>query len=811
MKNVMSVIVVMIVFAAGCGGGEIGSKSSQASNSVCKYDTYKCDGNSSYLCGYSGDDLLWILSAKCSNGCDSSTGKCKSANSSSGSSSNNDAETRRVNCQGLPENAEWNTVSTITQTWNGSSWLPVVQGTYNEISSTKECRFKCKKNYTWSGSKCRADSRVSNCTGLPANAEWNTVSNITQTWNGASWQPTTTGKYNKTPSSTECRYQCVRGYFWSGSSCVDPCESNPCRKIDNRPPDGGCISLDSENYKCECSEGFIWNGSVCIDPCSPNPCRGKEKATGICNVNEHSEVFYTCECLDTFTWNDKKHECLNPCDPNPCIGIENSTETCIKVDNFTTYSCECKDTFTWNDTEHECLSADSSCLLDASLINSDAEKYFGYKGIGKINPGDVAEPEWASLVKFALEGIEGKDLDYADNYSFFFETTLTGNDGSDILSVAVEALGDPNMSSDRFTTIAFAAVPIQYIDALKEAGADVFPSAPITQVIDLAFTSDNVYAKQCMIGVNKYAMSEDFAQEMPVGQFQVCYDNNETFAVGETFKLAMNAELGVGQEIVDMYSDVDTIDDLCTCFDLTATGDDDTVDCNTIDEFAYSNSSSGSSSNNDAETRKVNCQGLPSNANWNTVSTVTQTWNGTEWIPINVGTYNTTASTEECRFQCNSGYRWNNSQCELALPACFSTTPCQDRSNGLFWSSKSSNAISYTGAISYCNNITEGNFDDWRLPTIDELRTLIQNCSSPASGGSCGLTDPYCLSASCHSNCSACTKNDMGLYSKFKDTGYFWSSSSQSDSDSNYVWLISFSTGALSTGLSGNYYVRCVR
>ena len=54
---------------------------------VCTYGQYRCSGSDSYFCGYSGNDLLWLLSQKCSYGCDSSTGKCKSSNDS-GSGSN---------------------------------------------------------------------------------------------------------------------------------------------------------------------------------------------------------------------------------------------------------------------------------------------------------------------------------------------------------------------------------------------------------------------------------------------------------------------------------------------------------------------------------------------------------------------------------------------------------------------------------------------------------------------------------------------------------------------------------------------------
>lgn len=62
-------------------------------------------------------------------------------------------ETTRIQvCTGLPENAQWNTASEITQTFNGSTWTPSEVGTYNETSSTSECRFKCQDGFTWNSS-----------------------------------------------------------------------------------------------------------------------------------------------------------------------------------------------------------------------------------------------------------------------------------------------------------------------------------------------------------------------------------------------------------------------------------------------------------------------------------------------------------------------------------------------------------------------------------------------------------------------------------------------------------------------------------
>ena len=62
------------------------------------------------------------------------------------------------------------------------------------------------------------------CTGLPANAEWNTASEVELTWDSSSWvtsggnQPV--GSYSTTASETECRYKCQSGYDWYNNACV---------------------------------------------------------------------------------------------------------------------------------------------------------------------------------------------------------------------------------------------------------------------------------------------------------------------------------------------------------------------------------------------------------------------------------------------------------------------------------------------------------------------------------------------------------------------------------------------------------------
>lgn len=103
-----------------------------------------------------------------------------------------------------------------------------------------------------------------------------------------------------------------------------------------------------------------------------------------------------------------------------------------------------------------------------------------------------------------------------------------------------------------------------------------------------------------------------------------------------------------------------------------------------------------------------------------------------------------------------------------------------NRHSGLCWSNSSPNHMVYKKATAYCKNL------GGRLPTISELRTLIQNCPATETGGSCGLTDS-CLSSSCwlsgvsdddwrNSPCRGCPSYSSGKYSVFGDAGWFWSS-----------------------------------
>lgn len=126
--------------------------------------------------------------------------------------------------------------------------------------------------------------------------------------------------------------------------------------------------------------------------------------------------------------------------------------------------------------------------------------------------------------------------------------------------------------------------------------------------------------------------------------------------------------------------------------------------------------------------------------------------------------------------------------------------------SGLLWSEVSRNPMTWDEAISYCEKL------DGRLPTISELRTLIQNCPKNEIGGACGVTYECLSYLDCwNESCYGCEYDKSGKYSFFGDVAWLWSSSKQSDNEYS-VWDIDFASGhVLNHNENEEFNVRCVR
>ena len=147
------------------------------------------------------------------------------------------------------------------------------------------------------------------------------------------------------------------------------------------------------------------------------------------------------------------------------------------------------------------------------------------------------------------------------------------------------------------------------------------------------------------------------------------------------------------------------------------------------------------------------------------------------------------------------------------LPECGENPvfPCTDTASGFSWSEKTANSKIWSEALFYCENLEEGGIRKWRLPNIDELRTLVQECPGSVTGGGCRVSDAGgCLSYdSCWSTSCLCKFDESGKYSKFGDLGGLWSSSEMGEEG---AWYINFYEAEIvDVHKQNSYPVRCVK
>jgi hypothetical protein len=152
---------------------------------------------------------------------------------------------------------------------------------------------------------------------------------------------------------------------------------------------------------------------------------------------------------------------------------------------------------------------------------------------------------------------------------------------------------------------------------------------------------------------------------------------------------------------------------------------------------------------------------------------------------------------------------------------CHSDWGWYDEFTDLCWQANvSTDEIPWDEANSYCDDLSVGGYDDWRLPSIDELRSFIRGCFYTEPDGLCGVTEDClewdCWSTYCYGNADLMGPGVDGCYwdEEIEALGTCtqnWSSSAMSD----YVdqaWAINFVGG----NLYGNYQdtpysARCVR
>jgi hypothetical protein len=612
------------------------------------------------------------------------------------------------------------------------------------------------------------ETRVQDCSDLPANAVYNTVSSIVQSWDGEKWIPSSKTEFNMEGSETECRFKCDVNYGWNGSKCdADTknvyCDEKPANSEWN---DGGLGGTFTQTWngtswipashaavysktpaECGfvCALGYLWDGSQCeTAPTQTVECTGlppvgaewntassitqswdgekwvPESTTGVYNETA-SSTECRFKCKEHYTWNNS--QCIADTKTAPCMNLPTNGQwnTAISI------------TQTWSGTEWQ-PSTDGVYNKTPSETECRFVCKPNYKWVSSTSKCD---PETN------IADCTGKPANTVWNGTGKFEQTWNGE-------VWYPETYEPTYN--------------------KTAGT-------CTYICDTGYSWNGT---SCAVASTRTA-----ACQTPLPE---------------------NTEWNTVDTITQTYDGSDWYPSTISTYNPEPSESECRYKC--ASGYNWNGSSCGTTQ---TQTQIVPCTGLPTNAEWNTTDTITQTWDdylGT-WVPSSTGSFNENPSGEQCRFKCKENYGWYNSECVPTIECSVSSDkPCRDSSSGLTWSAKSSG--SWSAAISYCSSYTGSGLSGWHLPTIDELRTLILECEGTMSGGNCGVTDS-CLSSDCiNSACSGCSEDLSGGHSKFGDTDRMWSSSYLQDDLSLMgiynVYTVDFSYGDVSQGYTANIY-----
>lgn len=114
---------------------------------------------------------------------------------------------------------------------------------------------------------------------------------------------------------------------------------------------------------------------------------------------------------------------------------------------------------------------------------------------------------------------------------------------------------------------------------------------------------------------------------------------------------------------------------------------------------------------------------------------------------------------------CETGYNEDPYPCGKDDPFCNEL-----EEEGIKWSGRL-DGVNFEDAQKYCDEI------GGRLPTIDELRSLIRNCPDTEPGGKCKLSENCFDASTCQEGCEGCKSNGIdGDFSIFYDSRTLWSS-----------------------------------
>ncbi|MHA1569024.1 MAG: Lcl C-terminal domain-containing protein [Alphaproteobacteria bacterium] len=145
---------------------------------------------------------------------------------------------------------------------------------------------------------------------------------------------------------------------------------------------------------------------------------------------------------------------------------------------------------------------------------------------------------------------------------------------------------------------------------------------------------------------------------------------------------------------------------------------------------------------------------------------------------------------------------------------------CTDTVNSRMWErTPGGGLLTYDEAVAYCDELSLDGHDDWYLPNIDDLRSLILGCPATELGGACPVSTTCYDTGDCQTeDCDGCGEDNAAGYCYWSSLlegsceDWHWSSTAD-DEDGDSLWGVDYHTAEVEVLIAEDFthYVRCTR
>ncbi|EKE30023.1 MAG: hypothetical protein ACD_2C00057G0003 [uncultured bacterium (gcode 4)] len=571
------------------------------------------------------------------------------------------ADSKSFNCSAKPANTLWNTVSSYSQTWNWTAWIPADTTTsYNVAESSNACNYICDNGFHTENSwaSCISDIKSCSITNWTWKQTWNTT---TKTWWScnvlscnadyveqgnvcvadqcgwaipANWVSNTTSQtvskiwaYNLTP--WQCTFKCDTNYTWDSGSNTCNADTKTFTCPSTKPANTVWNSVSSYAQ--------TWNGVAWLPANSTTDYNTTASATSCrynCSPWFHTEDWWnscvsnTAVCtIANWTWNKTWNwSSWWTCTVTSCNSwYTSSSNTCIASNCVASTQ-----TVNWHSYSLSAFNHSTTQSKSTTIAISNGNRT--YTQVFSCDFGNIS-PSWT----------ESDSPDCNTNYTWNWWSCVAWTQTFTCAATKPANTVWNTVSSYTQTWNWSAWSPSNSSTSYNTAAS----TSSCNYKCSATYHTENSWST-CVSDTKSCTISNwAWTQTWNWSAWGLCIVTSCNSGYVEQSNLCV-ADV-CGWTVPANWSSNATSQTVSKSWGYNLTPGQCTFKCDTNYTWNWTACV--------ANTQTYTCAAKPSNTDWNTVSSFNQTWNGSAWLPANSATtYNTTASTTACNYKCSSWF-----------------------------------------------------------------------------------------------------------------------------------------------------------